>query len=410
MSVNYNPRVVNNGLVLYLDAANKKSWSQNFHPYPLDIGAWATTAENATLSRDPTVTDSPTGGVPLKMVGTGLSAQTITSGSLVWTLAPVAIVDTITASVWVKASVNTSVCLFLYGVNSSGSTAVSSGRTPSIYTYWSKISHTLILNGATTTVVGIQTRLWGPFAANASGITFWWDGLQVERASQPTQFNSITNINGTQWNDVSRTISQGTMYGQVPYDTDGGGCFNFSTVSGATAPTASMGFTFTSNTIPTTGSFTFSTWIKNPPAGGGQTQLFGNAGSADGFRFGVRLDAVYVLIGGAGGVGYSEPVLPFLSPLSATLWYNVAVVYDRQGTYSSGAAQWRLYLNGILQNTTNMVAGQPAFTNTAPGIVCGPAAGSLYTGKLALLTAHNRALSETEIIQNFNALRGRFSV
>ena len=215
---------------------------------------------------------------------------------------------------------------------------------------------------------------------------------------------------GTTWYDVSGQTNTATMYGSVPTSTDGGGCFDFSTVTGASSSAATLGFTFTSNMIPTTGSFTFCSWIKNPPSSVGQCGMFSNAGGADGYRYGIGLNGVYVLISGAGSVGYSEPILTFSSSLSSTVWNNVVTVFDRVGTNSSGTPQWQLYLNGVYVTSTNMVSpNSTAFTNTAPGLVRSACCG-LYTGKIATFSAYNRALSATEIAQNFNALRGRFGV
>ncbi len=210
---------------------------------------------------------------------------------------------------------------------------------------------------------------------------------------------------GTTWYDVSGQNNTATMFGTVPTSSDGGGCFDFATVTGAFSSSASLGFTFTSNMIPTTGSFTLGCWVKNMPSSVGQCGLFANAGGADGYRFGVGLNAAYVLISGASGVGYSEPALNFSSTLSATLWYNVVMIFDR----ANSTPQWNLYLNGSFVTTTNMVATQPAFSNATPGLVRSSCCG-LYTGKLATFVAYNRVLTATEILQNFNALRGRFGV
>lgn len=214
---------------------------------------------------------------------------------------------------------------------------------------------------------------------------------------------------GTAWYDDSGSGNTGTMFGTVPTSVDGGGCFDFATVTGASAPAASLGFSFANNMIPTSGSFTLNCWIKNPPSNSGQVGLFSNAGSADGYRFGVGLNGCYVLIGGVGGAGYSEPTLSFNSSLSASLWYNVCMIFDRAGTNSSGTPQWQLYLNGVFQTSTNMNASQPAFTSAAPGLVRSACCG-LYTGKLSIFSAYSRALSASEIAQNFEAYRGRFGL
>jgi hypothetical protein len=215
---------------------------------------------------------------------------------------------------------------------------------------------------------------------------------------------------GTTWYDVSGQYNTATMFGSVPTSSDGGGCFDFATATGASSSVSTLGFTFTSNMIPTTGSFTLSCWVKNAPASVGQCGLFSNAGGANGYRFGVGLNAVYVLISGANSEGYSEPQLAFTSTLSASLWYNVVTIFDRVGTNSSGVPQWQLYLNGSYVTATNMVTPQTAATTTAaPGLVRS-ACCSVYTGKVAVMTAHNRALSANEISQNYIALSSRFGL
>ena len=230
-----------------------------------------------------------------------------------------------------------------------------------------------------------------------SGLVLALDAINIK------SFNNTTT-----WTDLSGLGNNATMFGTVPVTTDGGASFDFATVTGASSPSASLGFTFATNMIPTTGSFTLSCWIKNPPATG-QIGLFSNAGGADGYRYGIGTTGVYTLISGASGVGYSEPTTNFLSTLSSTLWYNVVTVFDRSGTFNSGTPRWQVYLNGVLQNNTNMVASQPAFTSNAPGLVRS-ACCTLYTGKLSNFSAYNRALSAAEIKQNFEALRGRYGV
>lgn len=213
---------------------------------------------------------------------------------------------------------------------------------------------------------------------------------------------------GTTWLDLSGRTNTASMIGSVPFSSDGGGCFDFSTVTGsgpAPSANASLGFSFGSNMVPTTGSYTFSTWIKNPPDTSLQVTLLSNTGGADGYRWGVRKGSVYVLV----GPDYSEVGMNFSSSLSASLWYNVVTIFDRAGTNSGGTPQWQLYLNGEFQTSTNMPASQTGSSNGTPGIVRNPCC-DLYTGKLAILSIYNRALSASEIRENFNSLRGRFGI
>ena len=204
---------------------------------------------------------------------------------------------------------------------------------------------------------------------------------------------------GSIWNDLSGNNNTATMIGSVPYSVDIAACFDFATASGGSSASSSLGFSFASNMIQTTGNFTLSCWIKNPNSSSAQVGLFSNAGGADGYRFGVGLNGIYYLIGPT----YTEGSVSFSSSLSSSLWYNVVAVFSRT------TAQLILYLNGILQNTGSMPASQTAMQNGAPGIVRSPCCG-IYTGKLAMFSAYNKALTSTEIMLNFAALRGRFGV
>lgn len=202
---------------------------------------------------------------------------------------------------------------------------------------------------------------------------------------------------GTSWNDLSGSYNA-SMYGSVPIETDVVPCFNFSTVTGANAANASLGFTFTSNMVTTTGDFTISTWIKNPPSSSGQVGLFSNSGGGNGYRFGVGLNGIYYLIGPT----YQEGTINFLSAISSTTWNNVVAVFSRSTSSVLG------YLNGIFQNSVS-IPSQTAFSNVTPGIVRSACCG-LYTGKLSQLAVYNKVLSAAEISQNFNALRGRYGI
>lgn len=205
---------------------------------------------------------------------------------------------------------------------------------------------------------------------------------------------------GTNWSDLSGNDYNATMYGSVPFSTDSGGCFDFATVTGTFPSNATLGFTFTANMVPTTGNFTFNTWIKNPPTNAGQCGFFSNASSADGYRFGIGKDAVYFLIGPT----YTEGGVSFLSTLNSTSWYNVTTVFAR----GEATPQIRTYLNGVFQGSTNFPASQTAFTSYTPGMVRSPCCMPIYNGKVSTFSVYNRTLTTTEILQNFNAVRNRF--
>lgn len=201
---------------------------------------------------------------------------------------------------------------------------------------------------------------------------------------------------GTTWYDLSGSGNNATMYGSVPFSTDTVPMFDFATVSGASAYLASLGFTFNSNMVATTGDFSFSTWIKNPPASGA-VGLFANAGSADGYRFGPHTTGAYWLIGPT----YKESTLLFGTTLNSGIWYNVVVVFSRTSNSIS------TYLNGVFKANDTFPSPQTAFTSYVPGLVRSGCC-SLYTGKLSTFSVYNKALTASEIASNYSWTKARY--
>jgi hypothetical protein len=101
--------------------------------------------------------------------------------------------------------------------------------------------------------------------------------------------------------------------------------------------------------------------------------------------------------------GSSLAVLTSVSTLSTGVWYNITFTYNGSAT--------RLYLNGVLNNSVAATVGAIA-ASSANFIV-----GATYTvgsdpfnGNLANVKLYNRALSASEILQNYNATKGRFKL
>ena len=215
--------------------------------------------------------------------------------------------------------------------------------------------------------------------------------------------NTKSIISGaTTWSDLSQSSKNASIYGSVPFVNNPINYFDFTTVTGATSVSASLGFTFTSNMIPTTGNFTISTWVKNAPRYVSQSGLFSNAGGSNGYRFGVGRDGVYWLIGPT----FAEGFVIFPALLNTTSWYNVTAIYAR----SEAIPQIRVYVNGVLQGSANFNATQTAFQNSAPGMVRSSCCLPLFTGYISQFSAYSRALSQSEIQQNYNSTKSRFGL
>jgi len=84
--------------------------------------------------------------------------------------------------------------------------------------------------------------------------------------------------------------------------------------------------------------------------------------------------------------------------------YHLTATYD--------GSQLKIYQNGILTGTTNSTLGigsPPSYNLAVGGMGLAPAtyniSGSIYVGRV-----YDRALSQTEITQNFNAYRTRYGI
>ena len=113
----------------------------------------------------------------------------------------------------------------------------------------------------------------------------------------------------------------------------------------------------------------------------------------------------------AGGV-YCSSTSGYVNSISgynANTWYNLVV------TYASNTIT--LYLNGVLQGTlTSTRAGTPnplwyavGYTDGTAGIYLGGVKNN-FNGYIGPVKFYGAALNQSQITQNFNALRGRYGV
>lgn len=87
-------------------------------------------------------------------------------------------------------------------------------------------------------------------------------------------------------------------------------------------------------------------------------------------------------------------------------WYNLV------GTWQTGG-RTELYTNGVLTSGSRGGTAQTSLRNGNSNLNIGTRPGNTayrFSGNMGPFSAYNRALSEIEIKQNFEALRGRFSI
>lgn len=87
--------------------------------------------------------------------------------------------------------------------------------------------------------------------------------------------------------------------------------------------------------------------------------------------------------------------------LSLNQWYYLTGVFN--GT------QRIIYINGVLDNSNN-TTGTLIDNSLTPVRLGSSGIGEYFKGNITSSTIYNRALSPTEILQNYNALKGRFNL
>ena len=396
MGVFAGPEIAESGLVLALDAANKKSYSQNEFQYSTDIFGWSGTSANAaTLSRD--AISSPVGNTPLKMEVTGNDPHLGTYNSGAWNIAPAGNGQTWVVSVYVKASVATTGQIFIFGANSAGTgfvggawLAISAGGF-NVTTEWTRVSHHITM--ANADIANIHMRLDGP-DSGGTGQTLWWDGLQVERVpsgTTPTPFTS-SYYGGSVYRDLVGS-NNGTLVTYPNYSNDANGSILFN----STGPYVQLNV----NSYGITDAYTVSFWVKR--IGGTGVFLYIGQSATTGMYFESYTNTdLYTWFFGAnspqnnGNWGANA--------LSTTQWVNVVMTM-----VTSTKTQTR-YLNGT-------ISGSPfVFTNavTAPSAVSSnwliKNNSQNWSGYISDLKLYNKALSAQEIQQNFIATRSRYSI
>ena len=103
--------------------------------------------------------------------------------------------------------------------------------------------------------------------------------------------------------------------------------------------------------------------------------------------------------------GFNDIFVSTASFINTNNWYQIV------GTFVSGSQ--RLYINAA-QVATGTATGTIATNNSGMSIgVLGGYSGArtyYYNGNIAIVRVYNKVLSQSEVTQNYNALKGRFGI
>ena len=197
---------------------------------------------------------------------------------------------------------------------------------------------------------------------------------------------------GTAWNDLSGINSSGELVNSPTYNSSNLGYFQFVTDDYVRIP---------NNTALDTQTPTVEVWVKT------------NATTQNGFWFEKGdVNTQYSLFQEGTTIRWRMYIgaITQLSTTTAT-YMDTANWYQVVGTYTSGTR--RLYINGVLVNSDTQSG---TIATNAGGMSIGAYGGYtgsksyFYNGNLAICRVYNRTLTSAEIIQNYNATRGRYNL
>ena len=198
---------------------------------------------------------------------------------------------------------------------------------------------------------------------------------------------------GTTWTDISGGGNIGTLAGGPTFSTTVGGIISFDGSNDIV--------TIPNNVSLDTQTPTVEVWVRT------------NATNQNGFWFEKGAVNTQYALFQEGGLIQWRMYIGGITQLSTTtaVYMNTSSWYQVVGTFTSGSR--KLYINGVLVSSD---AQTGTIATDTRGMSIGAYGGTsgtngyFYNGSLAICRVYNRVLSAAEILQNFNAMRGRFNV
>jgi hypothetical protein len=207
---------------------------------------------------------------------------------------------------------------------------------------------------------------------------------------------------GTSWTDLSGQGNTGTLTNGPTYSSADGGSIVFdgsndygslSSLNLSTLMNGSNNFSlslwFNTDSFPATTSFLVSPvlfWAGNRAI----YFVFGDSAPADQFSVRVNQNSTW-----------QSPVQNN-STLSTGTWYNMLVTYNSSSGYI-------LYQNGTSVDTSSTTGSISSFNDLNPQIGSLTIQGTrYYDGKISQILIYNKALTASEVQQNYNSLKGRY--
>lgn len=201
---------------------------------------------------------------------------------------------------------------------------------------------------------------------------------------------------GTVWTDLSGNSNHGTLFNGPTYSSANGGSIVFDGANDYVKVVSSV--------IPDNGSFTVSTWAKIPSGRFAEMINTRNLTDNKGFLLTSRNNKIRVQIINTGGGQQFEPNTTGI--IQDNTWHLITITVD----VSINQMKW--YVDNNLVNTVSFASGslqgQSYFSIGWDYAWTGAGSQAYFLGSIATVSVYGRALTATEVVTDYNALRPRF--
>jgi hypothetical protein len=203
---------------------------------------------------------------------------------------------------------------------------------------------------------------------------------------------------GTTWTDVSGNGNTGTLTNGPTYSSANGGSIVLDGVND---------YVNSGTGLALSGSWTISGFVRSSVSSAIQV-IIGRTGDsstsyAQNYVIYINTNNKFRCGTDADSYKYAESTTTMIT----NTWYYVT------GLYNATTKILSIYINGNFEGSSTALVGNPT-TAGAQYITLGANDGltiaNRLTGNIPKVSIYNRALSATEVSQNFNALRSRFSI
>jgi hypothetical protein len=381
MSAHGGPNIVEDGLVLALDAANEKSF-RGEPTVNLANSNFARTIQfhnQSAYGNAGTISDAPERGAGWKKITITNRGNNFRIAQFPYISHPTS--TTRTYSVEVDFGITSGYYIRIDGFSGSAGNS-SSGK--------------IFITFTTTTNSGSLALFLNHNTSNVSGISdvIYYRYYQVENKPYPTPFTEGTRgttvATGGGWADRSGNSNHGELVNGPTFDSDNGGSLVFDGVN----DTVNFNYDLRQD-------FTYECWALHNVVNGFAFLGQGPTTTRSGLHIWFRSDVNSVIRFGM-----------FNNDTDASITTSTGIWYHYCFTYNHSTFLKQIYRNGVALSTTP-IQTQSSYLGTGVvriGATYSSVSSGFANGRISLSKLYNRVLTAQEIQQNYNATKGRYGL